>query len=99
MEFQDVLRRPVITEKNTRLMELSQYTFEVARAANKIQIKDAVERAFNVEVLAVNVMNVRGKERRRARRGRATSIGHTPAWKKAVVTLRDGQSIDLFGQI
>ena len=99
MDFQDVLRRPVITEKNTRLMELSQYTFEVASAANKIQIKDAVERTFNVNVLAVNVMNVRGKERRRARRGRVASVGHTPAWKKAVVTLREGQSIDLFGQI
>ena len=100
MEYQDVLRRPVITEKNTRLMELNQYTFEVAREANKIQIKDAVERAFKVDVVAVNTMNVRGKERRRARRGRgAQSIGHTPAWKKAVVTLREGQSIDLFGQI
>ena len=99
MEFQDVLRRPVITEKNTRLMELNQYTFEVARGANKIQIKDAVERTFKVDVVAVNVMNVRGKERRRARRGRVASIGHTPAWKKAVITLRDGQAIDLFGQM
>ncbi|MDI3339785.1 MAG: 50S ribosomal protein L23 [Sphaerobacter sp.] len=99
MEYQDVLRRPIITEKNTRLMELGQYTFEVARDANKIQIKDAVERTFNVEVVAVNVMNVRGKERRRARRGRVASVGRTPAWKKAIVTLKPGQTIDLFGQL
>lgn len=99
MQHQDVLRRPLITEKNTRLMELGQYTFEVARNANKIQIKEAVERAFNVEVVAVNVMNVRGKERRRAMRGRVASVGRTPNWRKAIVTLREGQRIDLFGQL
>ena len=100
MDFQDVLRRPLITEKNTRLMELNQYTFEVARDANKIQIKDAVERTFGVDVVAVNVMNVRGKERRRAsRRGRPGQTGQTAAWKKAIVTLRPGQTIDLFGQL
>lgn len=99
MEHQDVLRRPLITEKNTRLMELGQYTFEVARDANKIQIKDAVQKAFNVEVVAVNVMNMRGKERRRPQRGRIAHAGRTPAWKKAVVTLKEGDSIDLFGQM
>jgi large subunit ribosomal protein L23 len=100
MEHQDVLRRPVITEKNTRLMELGQYSFEVARDANKIQIKDAIERAFNVDVIAVNVMNIRGKERRRGRPGgRGASIGRTPTRKKAIVTIKEGQTIDLFGQI
>lgn len=100
MDYQDVLRRPLITEKNTRLMELGQYMFEVARDANKIQIKDAVERSFGVEVDAVNVMNVRGKERRRGmKRGRAASVGHTAAWKKAIVTLKEGHTIELFGQI
>ncbi len=98
MDYQDVLRRPVITEKNTRLMEQGQYMFEVARDANKIQIKDAVEKTFDVTVLKVNVMNVRGKQRRRARRqGRMASTGWTPSWKKAVVTLEEGDSIDLFG--
>lgn len=98
MQYQDVLRRPVITEKNTRLMEQGQYTFEVARESNKIQIRDAVERAFEVDVLKVNVINVRGKERRRARAGgRLASVGRTPAWKKAVVTVAEGQTIDLFG--
>lgn len=100
MDYQDVLRRPVITEKNTMLMELGQYSFVVARDSNKIQIKEAVERAFNVEVLAVNVMNVRGKERKRSsRKSRRQSVGRTPAWKKAIVTLAEGQTIDVFGQM
>jgi len=68
MDYQDILRRPIITEKNTRLMEMNQYTFEVAPEANKIQIKEAVERTFNVKVKKVNTMNVRGKPRRRIRR-------------------------------
>jgi large subunit ribosomal protein L23 len=98
MAHQDILRRPLITEKNTRLMEQGQYSFEVARDANKIQIREAVEQAFDVKVVSVNVMNVRGKTRRRARRrGRMGSVGHTPAWKKAIVTLADGDSIELFG--
>lgn len=99
MDHQDVLRRPLITEKNTLLMELGQYTFEVARDANKIQIKDAVEKAFKVTVTAVNVMNVRGKPRRRQQRGRVAHVGRTPNWKKAVITLAPGQTIDLFGQM
>jgi large subunit ribosomal protein L23 len=100
MDYQDVLRRPVITEKNTRLMEIGQYCFVVSKDANKIQIKDAVERAFKVDVVAVNVMNVRGKERKRAsRQSRRQSVGRTPSWKKAIVTLEAGQSIDVFGQM
>lgn len=100
MDYQDVLRRPVITEKNTRLMEIGQYCFVVAKAANKIQIKDAVEKAFRVDVVAVNVMNVRGKERKRSsRQSRRQSVGRTPSWKKAIVTLQEGQSIDVFGQM
>ena len=100
MDLQDVLVRPVITEKNTRLMEYGQYTFEVARSANKIQIKQAVEQAFNVTVTDVNTMNVRGKERRRTSRGqRRPTVGHTAARKKAVVTLAEGDTIDLFGQM
>lgn len=100
MDYQDVLRRPVITEKNTMLMELGQYCFVVAKDANKIQIKDAVQKAFNVEVVAVNVMNVRGKERKRSsRHSRRQSVGHTPSWKKAIVTLKEGQTIDIFGAV
>ncbi len=100
MDYQDILRRPVITEKNTLLMEMGQYCFVVAKDANKIQIKEAVERAFDVHVVAVNVMNVRGKERKRSgRRSRRQSIGRTPSWKKAIVTLQEGQTIDIFGAV
>lgn len=88
----DVIRRPVITEKNTYLMEQGQYTFEVARDANKIQIKQAVEMAFpNVKVRAVNTLRMPAKWRRRGR-----IIGQLPGWKKAVVTLREGDRIELF---
>jgi large subunit ribosomal protein L23 len=88
----DILRRPIITEKNTYLMERGQYTFEVARDANKPQIKAAVETAFpNVKVVAVNTMIMPYKTRRRGR-----IVGRLPAWKKAVVTRRAGDRIELF---
>jgi large subunit ribosomal protein L23 len=86
--------RPVISEKSTALGEEGKYVFEVAPAANKIQIKQAVEAAFankKVEVTAVNILHVSGKLRRRGK-----SAGMTRAWKKAVVTLRAGQRLDLF---
>jgi large subunit ribosomal protein L23 len=95
-----VLIRPVITEKNTDLMEIDQYTFEVDRTANKIQVREAVERLFNVRVKAVNTMNVKGSRRSRAiRRGRGRVYGQERAWKKAVVTLFPGQRIDVFEQV
>jgi large subunit ribosomal protein L23 len=89
--FHDVLIRPLITEKGTRLIELGQYTFEVHREANKIQIREAIEKTFNVKVKAVNTMNMPRKERRRGR-----TIGSVPGWKKAIVTLQTGQTIDIF---
>ena len=95
-----VLSRPVITEKNTDLMEQDQYTFEVASAANKIQVREAVERLFNVRVKAVNTMNVKGSRRSRAiRRGRGRVYGQERGWKKAIVTLFPGQRIDVFEQV
>jgi large subunit ribosomal protein L23 len=95
-----VIVRPLITEKNTDLMEQDQYTFEVATAANKIQIREAVEKLFNVRVKAVNTMNVKGSSRSRAiRRGRSRIYGKDRAWKKAVVTLFPGQRIDVFEQV
>lgn len=100
LRLEDVLRRPLITEKNTMLMEMGQYTFEVATEANKLQIRAAVEKTFNVKVTAVNTMNVKLKPKSRAaskRGGRIT--GHEAAWKKAVVTLRAGDRIDIFEQI
>lgn len=96
----DVIRRPLITEKNTRLMESSQYCFEVALESNKIQIREAVERLFGVKVKAVNTMVVKGKERSRAiRKGRARVHGRENNWKKAIVTLEQGQRIDIFEQV
>lgn len=91
MHVYEVLRRPIITEKSTMLHDYGKYTFEVAPEANKIQIKDAVETAFNVKVSAVNTMHVKPK-RRRVGRG----WGMTPRWKKAVVTLTEGYRLDLF---
>ncbi|MGA7730536.1 MAG: 50S ribosomal protein L23 [Chloroflexia bacterium] len=88
----EVLRRPVMTERNTELMMQGRYTFEVAPDANKIQIKEAVEKAFNVTVLAVNTLNVHGK----ARRQRTRLRGYSPSWKKAIVTLAPGQRIEIF---
>lgn len=95
----DILRRPVITEKNTRISEIGQYTFEVAPGANKIMIKDAVERIFNVDVVAVNILNVKPKKRRVLRARNFRIFGMESGWKKAIVTLAPGQSIDIFGDI
>ena len=100
LRLEDVIKRPLITEKNTVLMELGQYSFEVATEANKIQIKAAVETTFNVRVKAVNTLNVKRKVRSRVasrRGGRIT--GHEAAWKKAIVTLQPGERIDLFEQV
>jgi len=91
MHVYEVLRRPVITEKNTMLLAQGKYTFDVRQEANKSQIKAAVEKAFKVNVVSVNVINVPGKMRRAGRR-RVMS----PPWKKAVVTLEQGQKIELF---
>lgn len=86
-----IIIRPIITEKNTNLMELNKYTFEVTTEASKPEIKKAVETIFSVKVTAVNTLNVRGKLRRRGR-----ETGYTKSWKKAVVTLADGNRIELF---
>ena len=86
--------RPVVSEKSTILGEQGKYVFEVAPDANKIQIKHAIEEVFSnkkVQVLTVNILRVPGKERRRGR-----SVGMTRSWKKAIVTLRAGQRLDLF---
>ncbi len=91
MHLYEVLRRPVITEKNTVLQAQGKYAFEVAGEANKHQIKQAVEKAFKVKVSAVNVMTVPGKTRRVGRRQVLTR-----SWKKAIVTLQSGDKIEFF---
>ncbi len=91
MHLYEVLRRPLITEKYTALQAQGKYVFELAEGATKPQIKEAVEKAFNVKVTTVNVMVVPGRRRRMARHkvtGRS--------WKKAVVTLKPGDKIELF---
>ena len=91
MHLYQILRRPLITEKHTILQAQGKYAFEVVGEASKPQIKQAVEKAFKVEVTAVNVMIVPGKMRRMGRR-------QLPAhpWKKAIVTLKPGDKIELF---
>jgi large subunit ribosomal protein L23 len=91
MNDYQVIIRPLITEKNTNLMMFNKYSFEVAREANKFQIRRAVENIFEVSVVDVHTMNVRGKKRRRGR-----EYGYQRDWKKAIVTLADGDHIDLF---
>ncbi len=86
-----VLIRPIITEKSTILASQDKYVFEVDPRANKAQIKEAVQLAFNVRVAEVNTMTMKGKPRRFGRR-----IVHRPNWKKAVVTLVPGDKIELF---
>jgi large subunit ribosomal protein L23 len=91
MHLYKVLQRPLITEKNSALQAQGKYAFEVALEANKEQIKQAVEKAFKVTVTGVNVMTVPGKRRRM--RGREVI---NPSWKKALVTLKPGDKIELF---
>src|SRR5688572_752568 len=97
LRLEEVIRRPLITEKNTWLMEKDQYTFEVHPDANKLQIRQAVEETFSVQVKAVNTMNVKPKKKSRfVRRGAGRIHGATARWKKAIVTLHEDNHIDLF---
>ncbi|UCG55214.1 MAG: 50S ribosomal protein L23 [Dehalococcoidia bacterium] len=91
MHVYQVLRRPLITEKNSQLQILGKYVFEVADEANKNQVKQAVEKAFKVDVMSVNIITVPSKQRRLGRRQVLTS-----PWKKAIVTLKPGGKIELF---
>ena len=87
----EVIIRPIITEHSYDMMETNTYTFEVAKSANKIEIAQAVHEIFNVEVVKVNTLNVKSKPKRL--RGR---IGLTRTWKKAMVTLKEGDTIEIF---
>ncbi len=91
MNTWEVLRRPVVTEKTTILSESRKYAFEVHKKATKPQIRRAVEAAFDVKVTGVNTSRVPGKTKRY---GRLPTT--SPAWKKAVVTLQEGDTIQLF---
>jgi large subunit ribosomal protein L23 len=93
MHVYQILKRPVVTEKSNALADgQNQYTFEVDRRANKMQVRDAVETAFNVSVTGVRMISIPA---RKGRYGR-TVITKKPAWKKAVVTLAPGNTIQFF---
>ncbi len=87
----EIIRRPVVTEKSTLLQDDDRYTFEVAKSATKHQIKEAVEEAFNVSVIKVNTMTVKGRRRRMGPR-----FTTSKTWKKAVVQLAPGNTITIF---
>ncbi len=90
-QHRDILKLAMITEKGSNLQETAnQYFFKVAPEANKIEIKRAVEKLFDVKVKSVRTMNMRGKIKTLGR-----FSGKRPNWKKAVVTLQEGQKIDL----
>ena len=96
----EIIIKPIITEKQTKMTEKfsNRFAFKVAPDANKIQIKDAIEAMYNVKVEKVNTMNYSGK-----RKGRHTKsgyvVGKTAAFKKAIVILKEGDTIDIFGNI
>ncbi len=91
LQYYDVVRRPLITEKSSKLQGLrNQFRFEVAPSANKSEVKKAVETLFSVKVVKVNMLNMPSKARRMFGRP-----GETRPWKKAVVTLKKGDTIDI----
>jgi len=92
LSAENIVHRPIIlTEKSNLLREKNKVIFEVAPSANKIQIKDAIERLFKVTVLQVNTMRYRGKQRRMGR-----GYAKLQNWKKAVITLKEGDAIQFF---
>ncbi|MGE5606026.1 MAG: 50S ribosomal protein L23 [Bacteroidota bacterium] len=91
MELRELVKRPLITERTTKLMEENKYCFLVDPKANKTQIKQAIEEIFNVKVKAVNTFNRLGKIKRMGRHE-----GRRPSWKRAVVTLEAGSRIEFF---
>ena len=89
----DIVIRPIITEQSMEDLDIKKYAFEVAKDANKIEIKKAVEEIFDVTVIKVTTVHVRGKEKRQG----AYPVGKTASWKKAVVKLsEDSKNIELF---
>ncbi len=94
-EPRSIVRRAMITEKGSRMREKqNRYTFQVSTEANKIEIKEAIQKIFKVDVLDVHTIHVQGKMKRLGR-----TAGRRSSWKKAIVTLKEGQTIELFDQI
>ena len=90
---QDIILKPVITEQSTDLLPQGKYTFKVAKDANKLEIADAVEKLFNVEVTKVNTVNVRARAKRVGR-----FMGKTASWKKAIVTVNQEPGVNAQGK-
>ncbi|MBR1416889.1 MAG: 50S ribosomal protein L23 [Bacilli bacterium] len=89
-DYTDVILEVVVTEKSAANAEKGVYTFKVAKSANKIQIKDAIEKAFGVKVKSVNTLNTKTKKKRVGR-----YVGERKSYKKAIVTLKDGESLNI----
>ncbi len=94
MEITEILRKGIVTEKTVKLQKRNQYTFEVAPTATKIDIRRAVEQLFKVKVTSVNTLRMPGKPKLIRRRGAAPRPVEAREWKKAIVTLAEGESID-----
>jgi large subunit ribosomal protein L23 len=92
-DYRDVLLAPVVSEKSYSLLDENKYTFLVDKGSNKTEIKIAVEKVFGVKVTSVNTLNRLGKKRRTK-----AGTGKRPDTKRAIVTVAEGQHIDLFGQ-
>lgn len=96
MKKRHIIMRPLYTEKISRLQDKeNKYAFEVARNANKIEVRKEIERKFGVKVIGIQTMNIRGKMRQQLTRA-GRFYGRQPNWKKAIVTLAKGQKLDLF---
>ncbi len=94
MEITEIIRHGIVTEKTVNLQNQNKYTFKVALEANKIDVRRAVETLFKVKVISVNIMRMPGKQRMLRRRGSAPRPLGAREWKKAIVTLAEGESID-----
>ena len=94
MEITEILRHGVLTEKTVKLQEQNKYTFKVALEANKIDVRRAVEELFNVKVISVNMIRMPGKAKMFRRKGAAPRPQQAREWKKAIVTLKPGYTID-----
>ncbi|AFG35488.1 MULTISPECIES: 50S ribosomal protein L23 [Fervidobacterium] len=92
-DYSDIIIRPIISEKSMNLRAEREYVFEVDKNANKKEIKEAVEKLFNVKVERVNTLIVKPKPKRDLRRGYMAREGHTKEWKKAIVKLAEGYTI------
>ena len=94
MKKGDIIIHPIITEKTTMLQEQGKYVFKVDKRANKKEIMQKVKEIFNVEPVSCNIINVRGKRKRERYKE-----GFTSSWKKAIVTLKEGQKIEFFESV